>query len=1234
MWMASSARSVIRCRAFRTIASAVLFIACASTAASAADVQATIEFDIESLPAGTILDSVSADAGGGDLIGPIGVHGTLPSNPVPNSAVIFDSGMRTGGDSDLGTPNEDFGGPGVGADGGLGEPYQNDTAQWNILIVAEDLVDANNDDLVDDPDDGTENGMLLEFDFTTITEPFVPEDVTLYQITHIDTDGPNPGEVRLYDAAGTLLSTTLLVALGENGILTQDLGTPGVGVSGVARMEVEINDSAAIDDIVFEISSGPGPSCGTTAGGPIVGEVGELFTFDVTGTTTLPGESVVIDVTGTTGPTVLPPGLPAGATMTPPLPLDSAPAQSATSTFEWIPQAGDEGNYEITFSVVDSIGQLSECSVLLEVTCDLSIDIQPMDATVCEGGDTSFFVTGDWTEPVEFEWRRDGVPIPGATGATLPLTGVLPGDAGSYEVAITNPCGTLVSDAAVLTVQLAPTIDLSPADQNVCAGGTAVFSVTASGEGPLEYQWRIDGAPIPGETSDTLTLLDVDETDEGAYDVVVTNACGSATSDAAQLTILAPPSVLVMPTELTACTGKIANFTADIVGGDPPLAIQWDLDGTPIPGAESASLDIPSVSLADQGVYTVTVTNDCGVDMASATLTVLVSPLVIADPQGVSVCAGDPVALSVDAEGSEPLGYQWQLDGVDIPGADQASYSIPAASPADAGSYTVIVSNDCGSATSDAAVVEVAEARTIDLQPQPQSACEGGSAVFTVGVSGAGPIEYQWLLDGVEIPGANGSSLVIDPVTPADAGDYSVVVSNDCGSAMSGAAALVVDTAPTVLVDPVGGSICEGAGITLSVNAEGTEPLSFQWQKDGIDIPGAQSASLTFDPAVRADSGSYTVVVSNPCGPTESAPAIVDVANGPSIVTMPPATTICLDDPLVLTVVADGAPPLVYQWQLDGLDIPGAMADTYSVTAAGANDAGTYSVVVTNPCGSVTSGPIEITVVVRPNLDLVGGGAVEECEGASATLEVTVSGTEPIVLQWRKDGIDIPGAHDPQLVLDPLVPSNAGTYTVVATNDCDEVASGPIEVMVLLPPTIELIPTGNNTTCAGESYLFEVMAAGTGLLEYQWLLDGAPIPGANGASYEILEVGPGDYGVYSVLVSNDCGSVESDAAPLAEPLPSSCETPFARCDCNADGLCNIADGIYILRFTYQGFNPPICLAACDHNDDGLIDISDVVFIMEYIFNGGPMPPAPFPECAVDPTPDDLECPIFNVCPQD
>lgn len=224
-----------------------------TTSSKAQELEGLLDFDSEGLPAGTIASELHASVAGA-RIGPLLVEGSLPSRPDANSTLLFDSAHPTGGDLDLGTPNQTFGGPGIGAGGEAGAPFENARPQGKILILAENLRDANHDGLVDVPDDANEAGMLVRLDFTRIVTPFVPESVSVLEllILDIEADGP-PGTVRLYGLGDRSLGVFPLLATGDNGVRRLPIGPPGVGIVGVARMELELNQSGAFDDLVFRL---------------------------------------------------------------------------------------------------------------------------------------------------------------------------------------------------------------------------------------------------------------------------------------------------------------------------------------------------------------------------------------------------------------------------------------------------------------------------------------------------------------------------------------------------------------------------------------------------------------------------------------------------------------------------------------------------------------------------------------------------------------------------------------------------------------------------------------------------------------------------------------------------------------------------------------------------------------------------------------------------------------------
>ena len=174
-----------------------------------------------------------------------------------------------------------------------------------------------------------------------------------------------------------------------------------------------------------------------------------------------------------------------------------------------------------------------------------------------------------------------------------------------------------------------------------------------------------------------------------------------------------------------------------------------------------------------------------------------------------------------------------------------------------------------------------------------------------------------------------------------------------------------------------------GQGLTLTVVAEGTAPLAYQWTKDTVDIFGARSATYATGPL--SVTASYTVRVANGYGTVTSAPATVAVGIIPSITTPPVGATVDAGESVTLTVVAEGTAPLAYQWTKDTVDIFGATAATY-VTGPLTTGSYSYAVRVSNDYGAVTSTPVTVTVeALSPLLtNLVSYWTLDEASGTRA----------------------------------------------------------------------------------------------------------------------------------------------------------------------------------------------------------------------------------------------------------
>lgn len=257
-----------------------------------------------------------------------------------------------------------------------------------------------------------------------------------------------------------------------------------------------------------------------------------------------------------------------------------------------------------------------------------------------------------------------------------------------------------------------------------------------------------------------------------------------------------------------------------------------------------------------------------------------------------AVIGAPATAASYEVRGTLP-------PGLSIPGLSgdllNASTGTLTGTPTTAGSYTMLVrawnspnkgaNGGLGGNPTFSLIVNVAAAPVtapvFTQHPASISTPLGGTATFSATATGGGTITYQWSKDGGAIPGATGQTLALAGVTTASAGVYRVTATNSGGSTQSNPATLtvVVPPAPVIAQAPVAQSISVGAAVAFTVNATGSD-LTYQWNKDGAAVAGANSPLFLLRSATAAQAGNYTVTVTNGGGSVTSAPATLNVVAG------------------------------------------------------------------------------------------------------------------------------------------------------------------------------------------------------------------------------------------------------------------------------------------------------------------------------------------------------------------
>lgn len=269
------------------------------------------------------------------------------------------------------------------------------------------------------------------------------------------------------------------------------------------------------------------------------------------------------------------------------------------------------------------------------------------------------------------------------------------------------------------------------------------------------------------------------------------------------------------------------------------------------------------------------------------------APTLSSQPGSQSLVEGARLELAVAASGTGTLSYQWRKNGTDLAGRTQASLVIDPVAVSDGGSYVVAVTNTVGSATATAVsspatvtVLAAAKSPVITTQPASQAVTEGARVTLAVAASGQGTLSYQWRKDGADLAGSTADTLVLDPVALADAGAYTVVVTDTLNgthaSTLSATATLQVARAaagaPVITAEPADVLAIAPDGAAFRVAASGTGTLRYQWKKNGTDLAGATQDTLTVAATdLQETQAQYSVAVTDDLGTTPSRTATLTV---------------------------------------------------------------------------------------------------------------------------------------------------------------------------------------------------------------------------------------------------------------------------------------------------------------------------------------------------------------------
>ena len=236
--------------------------------------------------------------------------------------------------------------------------------------------------------------------------------------------------------------------------------------------------------------------------------------------------------------------------------------------------------------------------------------------------------------------------------------------------------------------------------------------------------------------------------------------------------------------------------------------------------------------------------------------------------------------------------------------------------------------------------------------------------------------------------------------------------------------------------------------ITLTASANGGTGQTGAWLRDGL--PVGSGATLVLDGIHGNVGGNYQAIVTSSFGQLASPVRTIQYITPPAI-SAPLQPSLFAPDQFAAVPAGIGGLELAFQWFRDGVALPVQTAGQLFLSPVRPDDAGLYSVVATNPAGSITNGPALIRVLAPARLVAPLPPLVTLDPDATLVLTAEIAGSGPFAFQWRLNGDDIPGANGPTYTVSPVNLSHAGTYTVVVTDSFATLTAGPVEVRIKLP---------------------------------------------------------------------------------------------------------------------------------------------------------------------------------------
>jgi len=790
------------------------------------------------------------------------------------------------------------------------------------------------------------------------------------------------------------------------------------------------------------------------------------------------------------------------------------------------------------------------------------ITLPPVSRRAFTGHPVTFRVAATGGRPLEYQWQFNGIDLVGAVSPILTIPHALTNDAGDYRVVIGNGLGSMTSAVATLTLdQAAPTITAQPQGQQPMLNGQTTLQVTAYGSEPLFYQWRLDGSDIPGANSSTLSLTNLVLTQSGYYSVVVSNSIGVSSSAKAKVSVM----------QVIAWGSGLNNFGQYAV---PPGMSDVQL----VTGGSYHSLALESIGrVVAWGAGT-----NSSRDGYSGPYSYGQSIVPVGLADAIGIAAGLNHSLALRRDGSV---LAWGLASAQTAVPDSLSDAVAIG----AGYYHSMALQRNGRV-----MVWGSQFSVTNLPPGVINVVALSSrAVQSVVVKGDSHV-IRW---GSSTSVPPGLSEVVDVAAGVN---HAVALKSDGTVAPLEAG----NPSPTGLSNVV--QICAGSGFTLALQSDGS-----------VAVWGLNATSYG---VARLPSGLRNVRAIG-CGDYHCLAALGD--GSVSICVQPISHVVAPGDPTFLRVGATGVQPLAYQWRLNDLPLINETNPVLKFSSLQTSNAGSYSVVITNVSGSITSSVASIalaSVLEPPSVSLqnaLGSPMLTWATGGSAAwfgqtnvalngsptaqsghvldsqqswVQTSLLGPGVVTFWWKvsseqffdklnfyHNGILLTGISGEVDWQTTNLTISAGTHLLKWNYEKDVSASSGLDAgwladVVFLPdyPVIVSQPLGQ-TSVMGVPITLSASVTGSPPLFFQWFKNGILLPEATNSFFTISNATRRSSGSYQIVASNSIGSASSLFAPVLVRVPQRLSVLSAGPAGGFQLISRDADGGALLSSDLAGF---------------------------------------------------------------